>query len=136
MAEKDAEIDELRRMLAEQSGRVGEVAVGAQAIAELVDQDELIQEERENLKQLQVEWQEKLRTAEVELATERARIARERSQVEEQLQELESQRRELEELAESVGNGNGNATDAASAKARRRRRWFSRLGIDPDDEKE
>ena len=129
MAEKDAEIEELKRMLAEQSSRVGDVAVGAAAIAEMLDQDELIREERANLKRLQEEWREKLRQAEVELATERARIARERADVEEQLAELRAERKRLEEL----GGAPESSGDPGNKKTAKGGRWLARLGLQRDD---
>ena len=55
----------------------------------MFDQDEIIREERENLKQLQQQWEEKLRKAEIDLSVERAKIARERAELEEQLREAQ-----------------------------------------------
>ena len=84
VAAKDQEIAELRGMLEQQAGNIGNLAIGAAAIAEVLDQDQLIQEERENLARLQNEWREKLRKAEMEMALERAHLARERAVLEEQ----------------------------------------------------
>jgi len=128
VAEKDAEIAELQRMLNEQSNRVGEVAVGAAAIAEMLDQDELITEERANLKRLQDEWREKLRKAEVELATERARLARERSGMADEIAELKAERKRLEELKAELGPAGANSKKPAKGG-----RWFARLGLNKDE---
>ena len=127
VAKKDAEIAELRQLLEAQAGQVGDVVVGAAALGDIIDQDELIQQEREKLESLQQEWREKLRAAELEIATERAALARERSQMEEQMQQLERLRKELEEL------GAPETTSDRKTPPKRRRRWFSRLGIDPED---
>ena len=85
VAEKDQEIAELRQLLENQASNIGSVAVGAAAVAQLLDQDDLVREERENLQRLQDEWREKLRRAEVEISVERAKIARERREMDETL---------------------------------------------------
>ena len=46
VAARDKEIAELRELLEQQAESIGNVAVGASAIAEMLDQDELIREER------------------------------------------------------------------------------------------
>ena len=79
IAEKDREIAELNRLLEQQSGNIGEVAIGAAAIGAALDNDELVQQERERLVVLQEEWTEKLRKAEVEISVERATFAREKA---------------------------------------------------------
>ncbi|MGY8771081.1 MAG: hypothetical protein ACKVH8_21935, partial [Pirellulales bacterium] len=90
---KDEEIGELNEaiesMRAAGVGNNEGVAMGAHAIGSLLDQDELIAHERDNLKQLQEEWKDKLRKAEVELSVERAKIARERADMQGQLKQLE-----------------------------------------------
>ena len=68
---RDAEIHELRSLLDAQSGACdGGVAIGAAAIAEMIDADELIQQERERLQVLQEEWEEKFRQGEIEASLE------------------------------------------------------------------
>ncbi len=84
---RDAEIAELRSIVEQQSNTSAGVAIGAAAIAQLVDSDELIQQEREKLRTIQKEWEDKLRQAEIELSMERAKLARERSLLEEQLRQ-------------------------------------------------
>jgi hypothetical protein len=120
VAEKDQEIAELRKLLEEQSSNIGNVAVGAAAIAQLVGSDEVIQHERERARQLQAEWEEKMRTAEVEISVERAKLARERAELEEKL-------RNLEERASTIGPQ--AAAASAGGKEAKRGRWLERLGL-------
>lgn len=124
VAEKDHEIAELRRLLENQTSNIGAVAVGAAAVAELLDQDELVREERENLQRLQDEWREKLRRAEVEISVERAKIARERVELDEKLRALENSR--------ANASAGGNASPAEKAKGRPQSRWLTRLGLQDD----
>jgi hypothetical protein len=121
VADKDQEIAELRKLLEEQSSNIGNVAVGASAIAQLIESDEVIQHERERARQLQTEWEGKMRTAEVEISVERAKLARERSDLEEKL-------RNLEERSATIG-GQAPASTAAAAKEPKRGRWLERLGL-------
>ena len=58
VAEKDREIGELKQLLHDQSSNLGSVAVGATAIAGILDQDELVRQEREKLAQLQADLQQ------------------------------------------------------------------------------
>jgi len=120
VAEKEKEIEELKQLLDDQSNNVGAVAVGAISVAEVVDQDELVREERENLKRIQDEWHDKLRQAEVDISVERAKIARERMELDEKLRRLEA---ELPEGAD------GSGRDSDSAKKAPRGRWLTRLGL-------
>jgi hypothetical protein len=80
--ERDREIEELQMLLTRQATVSNGIAVGAAAIAQILDADELIQSEREKLRQSQVDWEQKLREAEIEISMERARIARERLEFE------------------------------------------------------
>jgi len=125
LQQKDEEIQELRRLLEDQSASIGGMAVGANAIAELLDHDELVRDERENLKRLQEEWREKLRVAEVDISVERAKLARERATLEDKLQAMESERKKLSVLKSS---GAGEAE-----KKPTRNKWLSRLGLQNDD---
>jgi chromosome segregation ATPase len=77
IADKEHEIEQLKQVLENQSSNIGEVAVGAAAIAEFLDQDELISQERESLQRMQEEWRDKLRQAEIDISVERARLGRE-----------------------------------------------------------
>lgn len=118
MAEKDGEIFELKRVLEDQSANLGSVAVGAAAVGGILDQDAIINEERENLRRIQAEWQEKLRTAEIEISVERARLARQRAEIEEKLRVRETPQ---------------NAEAAEEPEAKREKspsgRWLARLGL-------
>ena len=116
LAARDSEIAELRRLLEEQSSAVGEVAIGGAAVLEMLEQDELLAEERSKLQDIQREWEEKLRQAEIDVSLERAKLARERMELEQQLAELPSKEDEDEgEPGEPQG-----------------RRWLARLGITED----
>ncbi len=117
VAEKDVEIAELKRLLENQSASVGSLAVGAAALGGILDKDAIIQEERQHLAQLQEQWHEKFRRAEVELSIERAKLARERNEIEEKLRLLE-QRGQAERDAP--------AGDAPAEKPPRNR-WLTTL---------
>ena len=128
VAEKDQELEQLRSQLEaldETAAAGSDVAVGATAIADLLDQDELVKQERENLKTVQQEWRDKLRKAETDISVERAKIARERSGLEEKLREIASRRDELPgDDAPKKGKGAkppGN-------------RWLAKLGLDSNDD--
>ena len=121
VAEKDKEIDELRRLLSDQSQNLGGVAVGAAAIADMLDTDDLVKQEREKLEHLQQEWREKLRKAEIDISVERAKIARERAQVEEKLQALEQR---------TISDDQDNS---AETEAPKRGKWLARLGLGDSD---
>ena len=107
VAEKDRLITELKAQLE----TVPSGDAGRQAASELLDGDEVIQQERAKLLELQESWKEKLRKAEIEISVERAKLARERSKMEEQIQALEARLAErsdapagaVEEEAQSRG---------------------------------
>ena len=124
LADKDQEIAELKQLLENQSGSLGTMAVGAAALGEMLDNDEIVQEERENLKRLQEELNEKLRKAEVDISLERAKIARERAELEEKL-------RMFEEQGGAADKGS-DGTDRAGTPTRGR--WLARLGLNDSDE--
>lgn len=86
VARRDREIAELRSLVEQQANANQGVAVGAAAVAQLIESDELVQEEREKLRAIQKSWEEKFRQSEIELSMERAKLARERLQIEEQKQ--------------------------------------------------
>jgi chromosome segregation ATPase len=122
LAAKDREIEDLRRLLEDQSHNIGQMAVGAAAIAEVLDHDELIRQERETLQKLQTELREQLRQAEIELSMERAKIARERMEIEEKLHAFEKEKASLLSVADAQG-------PAAAGKKPARGRWLERLGL-------
>ena len=82
-------------MLDNQAQQVGDVAIGAAAVAQLLDTDELVRQERESLKQLQDGLREQLRKAEVDISLERAKLARERAELDEKLRGWESEKANL-----------------------------------------
>jgi chromosome segregation ATPase len=131
VAEKQQEIEELRQLLQNQSDNIGSVAVGAAAIASMLDSDELIRQERENVKGLQQELEAKLRKAEVDISLERAKLARERAEMEEKLQVLERERAQLT----SAHGGGGSDQASKGGTQPTRGRWLARLGIQGDDGK-
>ena len=126
VAEKDAEIRDLKQLLEQQSGNIGDMAVGAASLATLLDQDELIRQERDHLQQLEVEWQEKLRKAEVDISLERAKLARERSQFEERLQVFEAERAQFTSDSPPTAAGKNSAAKKGTG------RWLARLGLKDD----
>ncbi len=121
--EKDEEIAELRQILERQSESIGEVAVGAAAFGEIVDNDEIIRQERHSLKLLQEELRGKLRAAEIDISVERAKIARERVELDEKIRLLSQKR------SGAVG---GQEVDSGQEKPSRGR-WLSRLGLNDLD---
>jgi hypothetical protein len=123
--QKDRELAELRQLLDEQSANIGSVAIGAAAVAELFDHDELIQQERKRLDELRQEWEEKLRKAEIDMSVERAKISRDRASLEERLQALESAQARAAADAPSA-SGNSRTKDSG------RGRWLQRLGLKDD----
>lgn len=126
IAARDRELDELRKLLEDQSRSVGEMAVGAAAIAGMLDQDTVVQQERENLRRLQDEWREKLRTAEIDLSVERAKMARERAEIDERMQDLQSQ---MSRIGGDEPRNTGGKTPAKPTRGR----WLSRLGLKEDE---
>ena len=118
IAEKDREIAELNELLHQQSGQVGDVAVGVGAFAEVLDQDSIVTEGRENIKKLQEELQEKLRQAEVDISIERAKLARERTEIEQKLSELQGQKGLGKDRSDSPSDSAGGSS----------RRWFFDFG--------
>lgn len=124
IAKKDEEIVELRRLLEEQSGSLGSVAVGASAIADILDHDELIKQERQKLQAAAAEWRERIGKAEIDISVERAKIARERAELEEKLRVLQR---------EQEGRPKEGSEHAEPGKLPRGK-WLARLGLkDLDD---
>ena len=122
---KEEEIAELKALLHDQSGKIGEVPVGATAVAALLDSDELVQAERESLKQLQDEWREKLRQAEVDISIERAKLAREKVVLEDQFESFQAGKT----LGAEQDSKTGNETTKKSGG-----NWLTRLGLKDTEE--
>jgi chromosome segregation ATPase len=130
---RDNEIEELRGLLERQSASLGTVggdgepvAIGAAGIAQLFDTDELIREERERLKEIEQDWKEKLRQAEIELSLERAKIARGRRELEQKQNEIEERLAHMQR-DEQQGSGGKEAPTTGP-----RRRWLRQLGLGED----
>jgi hypothetical protein len=123
VAARDEEIRSLKdRILAAETLAIAkstdESTEQQRIIAEFVDQDAIIISERERLKKLQDEWEERSRKAEVETAMERARIARMRTEFEEKLRDLEAKQQQFAQR-----NPSGNT----AGKPERERRWLDHL---------
>ncbi|MDA7977677.1 MAG: hypothetical protein MPJ50_02770 [Pirellulales bacterium] len=121
IAVKEREIEQLQNLLEEQSANVGSMAIGAAAVADMLDKDELIRQERENLQRIQEEWREKLRKSEVDISLERAKLARDKAQIEEQLREIESQTARRQK--------DGNGAQPPEEKKGARGNWLARMGL-------
>jgi hypothetical protein len=116
MADKERELAEVRA-----SG--GGMSAGQEehhARVAAVDADEAIVAEREKLAQLQAEWEEKLRAAELEVSLERAKLAREQAALKEKM--FEFQKAEPQGI---LGN---------DADGKPRRRWLAALGLGEEGE--
>ena len=117
------ELSQLRRMMSERDASPVQndatLARGAAAIAQMIDSDDLIAEERGRLEQLQKDWEEKFRKIEVETSLERAKLSRERQELAERLAEVET------ELAQTQRQ---NAVDDQAGGSSRR--WLAKLGLE------
>lgn len=128
LRKRDEEIEELRRQLEEQGAGVSvSAATPAPNVADILDKDELIMQERARIKQLEKEWEEKLRQAEIDLSVQRAQLARAQAEVAERQRTLEDQGVAPHEPR--VANDPAN-----KSKKQQRGRWLSRLGL-ADEEK-
>jgi len=126
VAEKETEIQELRKLLEAQSQQVGAVAVGAAAVAEMLDTDELVRQERESLKRLQDGLRDQLKQAEVDISVERAKLARERAELDEKIRVLEA-----EKASNPVGGSEGGGEKGKKPGGRK---WLTRLGLGENKE--
>lgn len=124
---RDQEISDLQNLLENQSGtwqsetRDSGIAIGAAAIAGLIDADSLVIEERARLQQLKDDWEDKFRQSEIEASLERAKLSRERQELAKRTQELEERLEELQREKRDDGQ--------APAKGRR---WLAELGLTPN----
>ncbi len=120
IAEKDREIEELRRRLQQQDSDAKIETERSAATDRVIDGDAVIRRERERLEQLQEQWREKLRQAEVELSVERAKLARRHA--------------ELEERAKAGATETSPETNAAEKVEQSvSGRWLARLGLTEED---
>lgn len=127
---RDLEIAELRHLLGEQTVAAQGIAVGAAAVASQLEMDELVMAERERLKVMREEWEQrqqdwvqKQRQAEIEMSLERARLARERLELQEAVHTIEMKFREQE-------HSMMGATEAETViENKPRGRWLQKLGL-------
>jgi hypothetical protein len=119
---RNREIADLKSLLEQQAVATNGIAVGAAAIAQLVDADELIAEERLRLKELQTQWEQKQRQGEIEMSLERAKLARERLELQEKLRSLEAAQEKVQASSPS------NSSDSTKPRGR----WWVRLGLKDD----
>ena len=122
IAAKDRAIRELNERLEEQRVDAAK-APGVVSVEREMAEDAALREEREKLRQSQLQWQEKTRQAEVELALERAKLARQRA-------ELEGRGHMAEDAAPETSSA--TATDPP-AEPSTHRRWMARLGLSDAD---
>jgi DNA repair exonuclease SbcCD ATPase subunit len=127
VAQKDREITEMKLLLSQQSSNIDSAAVGANAISDAINQDELILQERAKLAELQEQWKSKLRQAEIDISVERAKITRDRAEIEEKLAAYEKER------SKQAADGGTPGESAGSAKKPTRGRWLARLGLKDGD---
>lgn len=114
LADKEGEVAELQRILENQSNNLGGVAVGAAAIAQMLDQDSLVVQERERLKELQ----EAVKQNEIALSVERAQMARMQQELQAKLAEVESLRSQ-----KSISDTTSGDKKKSSSN------WMARLGL-------
>jgi hypothetical protein len=91
----------------------------AAAVGQLLDEDTVVQQQREALQRLQEQWTDKLRQAEIDISRERAQLARQRVELEEKNRVMETRRTAAE----------GEATGGAAAGPSGRGRWLARLEL-------
>jgi hypothetical protein len=117
---RNQEVQDLRHLLDQQSEtRQGQIAIGAAAIAELVDSDELVQQERERLQRLQSDWEEKFRDGEIAASLERAKLSRERQDLARRQAEVDEELAHLRREMRQEGETKPTAS----------RRWLVKLGL-------
>ncbi len=123
IAATDRAMAEKERELAEARANGGAVSAGHEehhARLAAVDADEAIAAERKKLAQLQAEWEEKLRAAELEVSLERAKLAREQAALKEKMCEFQK------------ADPQGILANDADGKPRRR--WLAALGLGEEGE--
>ena len=114
---RDQEISDLKALIEQQSIAHDGMSIGVAAVAQMIEADSLVVEERLRLKHLRDEWEQKQRQAEIEMSMERAKLARERL--------------ELQARADRHDEDNPPQTDAEklAGKTRTRGNWLARLGL-------
>jgi hypothetical protein len=129
IADRDKELEEMKVILENQRQAAGG-AVGAAAMAEILQNDDIIREERERLQQIQEEWKQKMSQAEVEISLERAKLAREKAEIEEKLRKLEKQGGQAHTGETKAPSEGGEASGGKGGGGR----WLSRLGLKGGDD--
>jgi len=114
---RDKEISDLKALIEQQSIAHDGLAIGVAAVAEMIESDGMIVEERLRLKELREGWEQKQRLAEIEMSMERAKLARERL--------------ELQEKTRNFNDNNIPQSDEEkkASKALNRGKWLARLGL-------
>jgi hypothetical protein len=114
---RDREIADLRALLEQQAIAQNGMAIGVAAVAEMIETDAMIISERMRLQELQAEWEQKQRQAEIEMSLERAKLARERLELQEKMQSFED------------NNPPQTEDEKKSTREKTRGRWLARLGL-------
>jgi chromosome segregation ATPase len=120
VAQKDREISELKERLEQHDGAGSSHSV---AVAELLDRDEIIRQEREKLTQLQVEWRQKIGEAEIEISVQRAKLARDRAELEDKVRQYQLDQ-----------DNRSYSEDTSETSKPTRGKWLARLGLKDLDE--
>lgn len=123
VAQKDEEIAELQRRLAEEGGGTPERS----PYEDPASQDEYIAARRAEVDALKAEWMQKVREAEIEMSLERAKLARERADYEERRVEFDRQKANAPQAPINVKNAGEEAKRGGG-------RWLARLGIREKDD--
>jgi len=131
IADRDREIAELRALVCDQCTDVGSSAAGAAALETIFDRDEQIARQREQLRMLQLELQDKLRTAEIQISVERAKLTRREGELEERARQLADQ---AQRLAEDLKCPTDSSHEPSFKRSSSRGRWLARLGLNRDQE--
>jgi hypothetical protein len=122
LRKRDEEIEVLRRQLEKQEAATASAAaLPVDDNAEILDNDEIVAQERVRIKQLEAEWEGKLRQAEVDISVQRAQLARAQAEIAERQRALEDQGASHDAR---VSNDSAN-----KSKKQQRGRWLSRLGL-------
>jgi chromosome segregation ATPase len=121
VAQKDREINDLKQRI--DLHGAGADASHSAAVAELLDRDEVIRQEREKLTQLQVEWRQKIGEAEIEISVQRAKLARDRAELEDKVRQYQHEQ-----------DNRSYSEDTSETSKPTRGKWLARLGLKDLDE--
>ncbi len=125
LRQREQEIEELRRQLAAQPV-ASATAIETAAAVEFLDKDEILKAERARIKELQTEWESKLRQAEIDISLERAQIARAQA-------DLAERQRTIDDNG-PAHDPRGAADGTGKSKKAPRGRWLSRLGLTDEEQ--